>query len=156
MCLQYKSLKTLRKKEKLLVTSNFSFSHNVFYPFKELSSTLIMSEIVVCKLFQFGRVINLSSGKGLNNSLNLRKISNSRGLTYSLPKYKILDWSKLKGFADEKINVDSKIEIWFEKARKHCGIRRKCWLPVFSPFPTMFSRVSCFRVVKRRDCVAKS
>ena len=27
-------LKTLRKKEKLLVTSNFSFSHSVFYPSK--------------------------------------------------------------------------------------------------------------------------
>ena len=23
--------------------------------------------------------------------------------------------------------------------RKHCGKRRKCWLPAFSPFPTMFS-----------------
>ena len=22
--------------------------------------------------------------------------------------------------------------------RKHCGKRRKCWLPAFSPFPTMF------------------
>ena len=29
-------LKTLREKEKLLVTSNFSFSHSVFYPFGEL------------------------------------------------------------------------------------------------------------------------
>ena len=27
-------LKTLREKEKLLVTSNFSFSHSVFYPFR--------------------------------------------------------------------------------------------------------------------------
>ena len=26
-------LKTLREKEKLLITSNFSFSHSVFYPF---------------------------------------------------------------------------------------------------------------------------
>ena len=25
--------------------------------------------------------------------------------------------------------------------RKHCGKRRKCWLPAFSPFPTMFSIV---------------
>ena len=24
---------------------------------------------------------------------------------------------------------------------KHCGKRRKCWLPAFSPFPTMFSTV---------------
>ena len=26
--------------------------------------------------------------------------------------------------------------------RKHCGKRRKCWLPALSPFPTMFSTLS--------------
>ena len=49
-------LKTLWEKEKLLVTSNFSFSHCVFYPLGELSAIFIKFEIVVCKLFQFGRV----------------------------------------------------------------------------------------------------
>ena len=49
-------LKTLQEKEKLLVTSNFSFSHSVFYPFQKLSIIFIKFEIVVCKLFQFGRV----------------------------------------------------------------------------------------------------
>ena len=44
------------KKEKLLVTSNFSFSHSVFYSYRILSAIFIQSEIVVCKLFQFGRV----------------------------------------------------------------------------------------------------
>ena len=34
-------LKTPWKKEKLLVTSNFSFSHSVFYPYREPSATLI-------------------------------------------------------------------------------------------------------------------
>ena len=34
-------LKTLREKEKLLVTSNFSFSKSVFYHFGELSFTFI-------------------------------------------------------------------------------------------------------------------
>ena len=58
-------LKTLWEKEKLLVTSNFSFSHSVFYLFVELSAIFIPSEIVVCKLFQFGKVKNLSFGKGL-------------------------------------------------------------------------------------------
>ena len=43
-------LKTLWEKEKLLVTSNFSFSHNVFYPFGELSLILVKIEIVVGKL----------------------------------------------------------------------------------------------------------
>ena len=49
-------LKTLWEKEKLLLVSNFSFSHSVFYPFGELSAIFIKFEIVVCKLFQFGRV----------------------------------------------------------------------------------------------------
>ena len=49
-------LKTLWEKEKFLVTSNFSFSYSVFYLFGELSDICIKLEIVVCKLFQFGRV----------------------------------------------------------------------------------------------------
>ena len=53
---------------------------------------------------------------------------------------KILDQSKLKAFADDKINVTKNIEICYENGRKHCGRRRKCWLPSFSPFPTMFSK----------------
>ena len=43
-------LKTPLEKEKLLVTSNFSFSHSVFCPFGELSAILIKFEIFVCKL----------------------------------------------------------------------------------------------------------
>ena len=49
-------LKTLREKEKSLVTSNFSFSHSVFHPFWDLSAVFIKFENVVCKLFQFGRI----------------------------------------------------------------------------------------------------
>ena len=49
-------LKTLWEKEKLLVMSNFSFSHSVFYPFGELSAIFITFEIVVCKLLEFGRI----------------------------------------------------------------------------------------------------
>ena len=48
-------LKTLWEKEKLLISSNFSFSHSVFYPFGELSAIFIKCRIVVCKLFQFGK-----------------------------------------------------------------------------------------------------
>ena len=35
---------------------------------------------------------------------------------------------------------DSKIEIEVKKDGKHSGKMRKCWLPAFSPFPTMFSK----------------
>ena len=44
-------LKTLWEKQKLLVKSNFSFSHSVFYPSRELSAIFIKFEIVVCNLF---------------------------------------------------------------------------------------------------------
>ena len=74
----------------------------------------------------------------------------------SLPNDKILDWSKLKAFADEKNNCDRKIEISFGKRKKHCGKRRKCWLPAFYPFPTMFSKGFLYRVIKRQDCVVNS
>ena len=43
-------LKTLWEKEKLHVTSNFFFSHTVFYPIGELSAIFIEFKIVVCKL----------------------------------------------------------------------------------------------------------
>ena len=51
--------KNCGEKEKLLLMSNFSFSHSVFHPFRELSAIFIKSEIVVCKVFQFGRLYNL-------------------------------------------------------------------------------------------------
>ena len=75
-------LKTLWEKEILLVTSYFSFSHSDFYPFGKLLATFINFEIVVCKLFQFGRLWNLLFGK-------------------EVTKRQILDSSKLKEFADE-------------------------------------------------------
>ena len=55
-CPHYKSLEKMLEKEKLLVTSNFSFSNSVSYPFGKLSAIVIKFEIVVCRLFQFGKV----------------------------------------------------------------------------------------------------
>ena len=34
--------------------------------------------------------------------------------------------------------------------------RRKCWLPAFPTFSTMFSKVFFFMVVKALDCMIKS
>ena len=36
--------------------------------------------------------------------------------------------------------VELKINIYFENGKKRCEKRRKCWLPAFSPIPTMFSK----------------
>ena len=61
---------------------------------------------------------------------------------HSLPNDKNLDHFKLIVFADDKINVTpKKNEICEGKGRKHCGKKRKCWLPAFF-FLTRFSKGS--------------
>ena len=60
-------LKTLQEKKKLLVTSNLSFSHSVFYQFGGLLAIFIEFQTAIFKLLQFRRVNNLLFGKELNN-----------------------------------------------------------------------------------------
>ena len=69
-------LKTLWEKEKLLVTSNFSFFHSVFNLFGELSAIFIKLGIVLCKLLHFGIVENLSFGKGLKVGFVWSRVNN--------------------------------------------------------------------------------
>ena len=52
----------------------------------------------------------------------------------SLPNDTFLDWSKLKAFADDKINVTEEIEFVFERIENIMGKKRKCWLPKGSFF----------------------
>ena len=69
-------------------------------------------------------------------------------LSSAIPNDKILkDWSKLKAFADDKLKV-AKIMIYVFDSVEKIVNRRKCWLPAFSPFPTMFSKGFFLTVVK--------
>ena len=68
-------LKTLWEKEKLLVAKIFSFFRSVFYPFQAFSVIFLEFKTVVCKLFQFGRVWNLSFGKELSQSVLSNSLS---------------------------------------------------------------------------------
>ena len=67
-----------------------------------------------------------------------------------LPNDKILDWSKFKAFADNKIDVTGK-SVCSGKGTKHCG--KRSWLPVFSSFLQCFQKTSCFKAVQGWDCV---
>ena len=68
----------------------------------------------------------------------------------------ILRLVQIQRICRQQNNCKLKTEILFGMGRKHCGKRRKCWLPAFSPFPTMFSKGFFLGVVKSRDCVVKS
>ena len=57
------------------------------------------------------------------------------------PNNKILDWSKLEVFADDKINVTKKIEFFFFfNDRKHCGKGENAGYQHFLLFPQCFQR----------------
>ena len=72
---------------------------------------------------------------------------------------KILDWSKFKAFANNKINVTENSKFVLEtienivRKRENAGVFSPC--PAFSPFPTMFSKGFFCSVLKSRDCVGK-
>ena len=64
-CLLYKSFENTVEKEEIAQKEQFLFFPKSFYLFGELPAIFIKFEIVVCKLFEFGRVQNLLFGKGL-------------------------------------------------------------------------------------------
>ena len=61
-----------------------------------------------------------------------------------LPNNKFLDWSKLKAFTDDKINLTQKQKFFLGWAENIVGKEEK-----ISPFPTMFSKGFFFRIFKR-------
>ena len=60
--------------------------------------------------------------------------------TLTLHQRKILVSSKLKASVDSNIDINESLNFALGMLEKHCGKRRKCWLPAFSSFPTMFSK----------------
>ena len=73
----------------------------------------------------------------------------------SLPNDKILDWSKLKAFADEKINVTEKLKFVLGRVESIVGKGENAGFQHFLLFPQMFSKGLFLRVIKSRDCVEK-
>ena len=69
---------------------------------------------------------------------------------------RILDWLKLKAFADISNVAQNNDGICFSGSRKHSGKRSKCWFPELSPFPTVFSKAHYVRIVETWVCVVKS
>ena len=74
----------------------------------------------------------------------------------SLPNNKTLNMTKSKVFADHKLNITKITISSFGRVENTVGKGRKCWLPAFSPFPTVFSKDFILRVFKSQDCVVKS
>ena len=70
----------------------------------------------------------------------------------SLPHNKILDWSKLKAFADKEMKL-AKTTISFFDRVENIVVKGEIAGKAFCLFPTMFSKGFLLRVVKSRDCL---
>ena len=73
-----------------------------------------------------------------------------------LPNEKFLDMTKLKAFADDKLNVAKTTISLCDSIENTMGKEKKCWIQAFSSFSTVFSKAFFSRVVKSCDCVVKS
>ena len=98
--------------------------------------------------FAFGRVQNIL-GKGENagyqNYLLIRKyiqMPSFSSIINSLPNDKILDCSKLKAFAAEKINVTEKLKFLLERIKNIVGKGENAGYQHFLLFPhNVFKRI---------------
>ena len=111
--------------------------------------------IVISFVFLLGEELGMKLEQVLCFKFKKKEIQAIRKTIKSLPSDKILDVTKLKSFAHYKLNV-TKMTISLYDRVENTGKRRKCWLPAFSLFPTLFSKALFFKVIKSWDCVAKS
>ena len=128
---------TVGKKEKLLVTSNFSFSHSVF-------KRLVLQTRKNKGLF----------GKGLTLYRIIATFNTTGELVKPCPKQQILNSSKLRQSADDNFEFDEKSRK-FSKRVENTGKRRNCSLRAISPFSAVFSKDMYCRHVKTRACLGK-
>ena len=61
----------------------------------------------------------------------------------SLPNNKILDWSKLKAFADDKIDVTEKLKFVLGRVGNIVGKGENAGYQHFLVFPQCFQKASC-------------
>ena len=77
------------------------------------------------------------------------------------PDDKSLDWSNKNALADDKSIVTQDIKVVFHRIEntvgkeENAGYQHFLWLPAFSSFPTMFSKVFFLHCLKSRHCVVK-
>ena len=86
--------------------------------------------------------------------LSLHHILIAGLLISSLPNNKILDWSKLKAFADDKPNVTQNLKFVLGRVENIVRKRENAGYSIFS-FSPVFSKGFFSRVVKSRDFVEK-
>ena len=85
-------------------------------------------------------------------SNTVAKIGVKQTSQFNISPNDVLEVTKLKTFADDKLNVTEMTISPLDKAEKSAG-KGKCWLPVYPPFPTAFCKTGISSFYNR--CFAK-
>ena len=64
-----------------------------------------------------------------------------------------MDLTKSKAITDDISNVVKKAEVVFDRKENNAEKGKKCWIPTFPPFLTMFSKAFFVKVVQSCDCI---
>ena len=83
-------------------------------------------------------------------------VKTDSGLFNTLPYDKILDYSKLKTLAEDKINVTQKLRFVTGWVENIVGKGENAGNQHFLLFTQSFQKFSFFRVIKSQGCVVKS
>ena len=128
---------------------NFKFDKNGRRLSKQVENTVEKEKLLVTGNFSFSNSVFkrlISQGRQkvslCGNGLNLYQMTN-----FTLVQ--------IQSICIQQNNHHLEIETCAWKGREHCGKRRKCCLPAFSPFLTIFSKAFFFRGVKSQDYVVK-
>ena len=138
-------------KLKKFADDNFKFEENGRKFFKRVENTVGNGEIACYEQFLlFPQCFQKGCFPGASKGVIVWEWVNS------LPNDKFSDWRKLQAFADNKINATLQEMFFLGLVENIVGKGKKCWLPAFSPFLTMFVKDFFFRVIKSREYEVRS
>ena len=108
-----------------------------------------LSQKTKLETFAFDKIIVAQNGrKGKNVTVN-SFLQYLNSFFISLSNNNILDVTKLKSFADNKLKMVERKEYVLDRGEKIVGNWRKCWSPAFSPFLQCFHKATFLGSLKR-------
>ena len=112
------------KKDKMPVTSIFSFSNGIFYLMLDIQKFWNAHLNCTCKRFPSKRTLQF-----------IIEYKKKWTLYHTTKSYICQNPNKVLWRCQNQFNVAQAVEVIFDRVENIFGKRRKCWLPAFSPFP---------------------
>ena len=91
--------------------------------------------------YKYAQVSDIGPSWSSCSSFHSSVWQQNQSWSYSLPNGKISDWSKLKAFAEDKINVTEKLKVVLRRVENIVGKGENAVTSIFSFFHNVFKRL---------------